>query len=1737
MEQERVLILNNLGTVYPALYDLFNQNFNEVGKKNYARIALGYTTNTYSFVNDNFRCIVNVEDDKIKKEEPPFLNRFEKHRISFENLLDEKCLMKSNDIYNTLLELTQNNDPEKAFLGINYDLKEIFINLDKEEINAYIYKNYKNNELKKNEEIVLNELSDKVIEKLSLLLPQDIILYKKYGGFDKKYPRIGEKILEEYNKGEHNNFASFLKKMKDLKNVIYTFSDFFSNINNIDNIENDILGKIESKNVSIIEINSFTSENKFEEGLNEGFFNEINKKLCIIKFQSKERHFLNYVKFIIENKEKELNFNDNKKTKKAFVFIVYLDRTFNNIHKDEITSKERSEEINEYNETISLTSEFYQIFIDDLNGSNDYTINDILNLSRGEIIKKWINYNTIVNNKIYETLSYMDFNILCEYKKITKKDYTKRIIKILEKNDNLKEKIEKLIVQQLEKDEYLISNSFKKKDLVTIYDIDFISCIQLYLSERFYQIFNNIYYKAEKEQLFSTLISIEASKEKEQNKINIVNEEDDENNIKEKDLEKDDKENEIKQNMIIKTIEVYFKTFTLEQEKTNQKDRVEENQKNVNINEELGANKVDIILGLQLPGMFSIMTSIIKRSRNDIIKKFLLNESNLRKIIAEEDEMNEKKEYTKKLKDLNNILFIDLDKNENIKSIINENEYIKSEFVDLFLEDYYTMFIYNNLINYYKSLDNNNQKYKFDLSELKKILAFLVKQNDAIKENIDLETIANIINWFETYSIEITYILKTYIMLRNYIPKIYDKMEKIIKDGMIIYGNNEQCKEYTSIVNKALFNGFESILKIITSSNELYTKRKGKEEIDELLNMNKEILNQMNKFNLNLKLFSKELLTLQEIIEIINELNKNDKCTTENLENIIKYFSGSSEENKLIDDFDKFYKNLEKIFDKNNSYYKLISIVFKNEFVKNNNNDEFKKKITDIITKENEYILKCNQLLKIILNFDITPSKIRDNLNIILNDQNLYQIINNNCTNEFLEQNIFNIYDFLFMQYFTKTRNVLEGYIKSKSNDVALDLLKKLSDKLKNKKKKDEYDDTGIVFDLSFDIFCDCVSFIDELNNKEGKNYNLGKLYSISYIKAYLNQLVKFSLNEKDIQKIGSIQDIIKFIINKNNNFREVIKIYIIKLIFNSKKVGKSYESLKKINLPALQYDFIIDMIEGEKKILIKEIVEEKISPKDEKYKHYPYLKYFIYTIDKQSEKDNFIAQFKEDKNNINKYPIIYKFLQENENGRLKYLNNLEKYNGFCNMMVDHYSFRITREEANNKKLKDESIYTQKTKADKKKNIFKDFFDCWNGKNNENGINKFAIKYKSNDLMVREFEENKDTLVYFLNDVNEIGKGMYIAAGYEFFIKLQNDFLNYILEHGKDKPYLNFYFDNIKNKIPIYEANNNQILLIYSMFKSSEYISFPDIVNTYMKRKIYNKDGSINYLNYNQLEFDFQEVEEELAKLILPGKCLFEDENNLNFVNYWGEGFYRGQEDFLQKFEKLLDNPKELTRDEKIKIKEYITNNFDLNDYKQIYGYIQLFIFYLTDINVDEEKEINQLIENSPENVKTNNENLKGIFEGFKVNKIYNIFLFIEQLCFDLFSQNLIKEYKMDIDENNKNKITDLAKNRRDDIKGLASAVRRFISRILYRIKDKEKLLPNTKLSIELQKKPSLWDKNYRDEQYIKKIFKELEEFNLTIGQSFNLYQIIKEEEEFNGPVDDLKKKNIIKKVKRKIKN
>jgi len=73
MEQNKILLLSDLDAMYLSLYDLFNQNFTFVSKKNYSRIAMGSTNNIFSLVNDGFKCIVLVNEKDLEQEKGFFL--------------------------------------------------------------------------------------------------------------------------------------------------------------------------------------------------------------------------------------------------------------------------------------------------------------------------------------------------------------------------------------------------------------------------------------------------------------------------------------------------------------------------------------------------------------------------------------------------------------------------------------------------------------------------------------------------------------------------------------------------------------------------------------------------------------------------------------------------------------------------------------------------------------------------------------------------------------------------------------------------------------------------------------------------------------------------------------------------------------------------------------------------------------------------------------------------------------------------------------------------------------------------------------------------------------------------------------------------------------------------------------------------------------------------------------------------------------------------------------------------------------------------------------------------------------------------------------------------------------------------------------------------------------------------------------------------------------------------------
>ena len=78
--------------IHESFYDLFNQRFRKIdepqeGTRYYTNIAIGAHLKP-SRVDPNFQCVVVIKKSEVKNTPAPFLNRFEKYRITHRSLLE-----------------------------------------------------------------------------------------------------------------------------------------------------------------------------------------------------------------------------------------------------------------------------------------------------------------------------------------------------------------------------------------------------------------------------------------------------------------------------------------------------------------------------------------------------------------------------------------------------------------------------------------------------------------------------------------------------------------------------------------------------------------------------------------------------------------------------------------------------------------------------------------------------------------------------------------------------------------------------------------------------------------------------------------------------------------------------------------------------------------------------------------------------------------------------------------------------------------------------------------------------------------------------------------------------------------------------------------------------------------------------------------------------------------------------------------------------------------------------------------------------------------------------------------------------------------------------------------------------------------------------------------------------------------------------------------------------------------
>ena len=580
LEQGKILIINDFDSIYSILYDFFNQNFTQINENNFLNIQFGSTITSFFRVNNNFKCIVNIGINKINKNEISFFNRFEKHIISFESLLTPNLISKSIEIENILNDLIFN------IKNNNYDIKKLLINCEKDDIQGMIYKFFKEGN---NED---DDVIEKVFSKIALTFPMDIILPLLYNNNIKKKGTI----FECYLKGEHSNLIKFLENMTEDKNIVYTLSNNLDNIINKINIINKTKNlKIEGKeNIKIIKIKNIKSENEFEKNIEE-FFIENKYKICLIQFKPKDTKLINYIKFFIENKEKEYNNNS-----KIFIFLIHMKRIFNS----ELNKEKYSKKL--LKETISNCSNYYQIFIDNLYGNEKLNIETIIKIKNNEILDYYLDLNNEFEKYIKLSLDNINYNISNSIKSFNKENYINNLINFILKdkkiNDLIKDYMNKLLLDK--KDilgKLFQKNNIKEKNeeneiLFSENDIDMINIFKKYLSNLYLEQLTKFFLKTEKISFFSSLIF---------------------NNENENAIYHEGKDNPYYYKEIIdKIIPVYFEAFLDEKSE-------------FNIIEDIKSNITNILFGIKIPGIKSSIENICKLVNENVIKKYRINEYTL----------------------------------------------------------------------------------------------------------------------------------------------------------------------------------------------------------------------------------------------------------------------------------------------------------------------------------------------------------------------------------------------------------------------------------------------------------------------------------------------------------------------------------------------------------------------------------------------------------------------------------------------------------------------------------------------------------------------------------------------------------------------------------------------------------------------------------------------------------------------------------------------------------------------------------------------------------------------------------------------------------------------------------------------------------------------------------------------------------------------------------------------------
>ncbi|CAF4175411.1 unnamed protein product [Rotaria socialis] len=282
VETKVTLIMRRMGHLYDNLYDLFNQNFAVSAQKKFCRIALGDLYHPRCLVNDEFYCIVFVQEADLSKCDPPFLNRFEKHVIDMKSLVHQYHWSVQLKIIDWLKSLLPKdcNDHFPLFQHLFVDYSDNYICTIVLDAFQHLKISVDDEPTETNINAALKYCQDKLIDTSSLDFP--LILSLKENNTNTDVNCLIEKYYEKHNSLLFPSLlTTTLEKAQIPNKVIYTYTQIYDPIN----FENGT-GEIEE-----IKLGTFKTELEFTKRI-KAHFKQSEKKcrLLLIRVDYHEDH-------------------------------------------------------------------------------------------------------------------------------------------------------------------------------------------------------------------------------------------------------------------------------------------------------------------------------------------------------------------------------------------------------------------------------------------------------------------------------------------------------------------------------------------------------------------------------------------------------------------------------------------------------------------------------------------------------------------------------------------------------------------------------------------------------------------------------------------------------------------------------------------------------------------------------------------------------------------------------------------------------------------------------------------------------------------------------------------------------------------------------------------------------------------------------------------------------------------------------------------------------------------------------------------------------------------------------------------------------------------------------------------------------------------------------------------------------------------------------------------------------